>query len=58
MAYNKHTGFTKLKIGGFSNGKSLGETPMIVFPHLECKSEGVGQDFGCEHEESHLMHDM
>ena len=37
--------------------KSLGEIPMIVFPHLECRCEGVGRDSGCEHEESHLMHD-
>ena len=35
--------------------KSLGKTPMTSFHTLHCIYEGVGQDSGYRHEESHLM---
>ena len=38
--------------------KSLGETPMTDFHTGISMCERVGQDSGCGHEESHLMHDM
>ena len=31
---------------------------MTGFHTWSCRCEGVGQDSGCGHEESHLMHDM
>ena len=38
--------------------KSLGETTMTGF-HTWCRRcDGVGQDLGYGHEESHLMYDM
>ena len=37
---------------------SLGETPMTCFHTWGCMYKGVGRDSGCEHEESHLMHDI
>ena len=36
----------------------LGETPMAGFHISINMCEGVGQDSGCGHEESHLMHNM
>ena len=38
--------------------KSLSETPMTGFHTWCCMCEGVGQDLGYGHEESHLIHDM
>ena len=38
--------------------KSLGETSMTSFHTWHCMCEGVNQDSGYGHEESHLMHDM
>ena len=35
-----------------------GGTPLTVFHTWRYRFEGVGRDLGCEHEESHLMHDM
>ena len=37
--------------------ESLSETPMIGFHTWHYRCEGVSQDSGCGHEESHLMHD-
>ena len=37
--------------------KSLGKTPMTGFYTWHWKCKGVGRDLGCEHEESHIMHD-
>ena len=37
---------------------SLGETQMTGFHTWHCKCEGVSQDLGYGHEESHLIHDM
>ena len=37
---------------------SLGKTPMTGFHTLRCMCEGVGQDSGYGHKESHLIHDM
>ena len=34
-----------------------GGMPLTVFHTWRCMFEGVGRDSGCEHEESHLMHD-
>ena len=40
-------------------GKSWCSTPMTGFIHTQhSKCEGVGWDSGCEHEGSHLMHDI
>ena len=47
----------------FQNKKLLflkrvrGGTPLTVFHTWRCRFEGVDQDSGCGHEESHLMHD-
>ena len=38
--------------------KLLGETSMTGFHTWHCMCEGVDQDSGYGHEESHLMHDM
>ena len=38
--------------------KSLGETPMTGFHTWRRRCEGVGQDLGYGHEESHLINDM
>ena len=37
--------------------ESLGEIPMTGFHTGHGMCEGVSQDSGCGHEESHLMHD-
>ena len=37
--------------------KSLGEIPMTGFHTWRRRCEGVGQDSGYGHEESHLIHD-
>ena len=31
---------------------------MTGFHTWRCRCEGVGRDSGCEHEASHLMHDI
>ena len=37
---------------------SLGETPMTSFHIGICMCEGVGEDSGHGHDESHLLHSM
>ena len=47
------------KIGGLSNGLVMGLNTDDWFIHTwHSKCEGVGWDSGCEHEGSHLMHDI
>ena len=49
----------KLNIGGLSNGLSHWvKYQWLVYTLGNCKCGGVGWDSGCEHEGSHLMHDM
>ena len=58
---NKHTGFNKIQmnIGGLSDGLSHWVKHQgLVFTLGICMCEGVDQDLGYGHEESHLMHDM
>ena len=48
MCLNKKLLYWKMVKGGM---------PLTVFHTWHCRFEGVSRDSGCEHEESHLMHD-